>query len=288
MKNQIIFIALIAIALSACNQAELDRVHREKDSLENVIYVRDSSVNEMMNSFNDIERNLDSVALKQHFIYVNVDNGRDLKSSTKDRINAEIANINLLMEKNRIEIEKLSNKLKKSTDKNGTLAKTIATLNQQLVQKNTELTELNEKITALNLQVGVLQTYVADLTDLNIQKNNTIAQNTAALHTAYYIVGKSKDLVEAKLIDRKGGLLGLGKTSKLSADLDSSKFTRIDYTQVSIIEINGKDAKLITSHPSNSYTMEKSALDKDLVKSITITNPEKFWSASKYLVVIKD
>jgi uncharacterized coiled-coil protein SlyX len=288
MKNQIIFVALIAIAFSACNQAELDRVNREKDSLENVIYVRDSSVNDMMNSFNEVERNLDSVALKQHFIYVTVDNGKDIKSTTKERINAEIANINQLMEKNRIEIEKLSNKLKKSTDKNGSLAKTIATLNQQLVQKNNELTVLNEKLTALNMQVDVLQTYVADLTDQNAQSSANLAQTTAALHTVYYIVGKSKDLVEAKLIDRKGGLLGLGKTSKLSADLDSSKFTRIDYTQVSTIEINGKDIKLITSHPSNSYTMDKSALDKDVVKSITITNPERFWSASKYLVVVKD
>ena len=46
--------------------------------------------------------------------------------------------------------------------------------------------------------------------------------------------------------------------------------------------------KIITSHPSESYTLEKDAAKKDKVKNIVITNPDKFWSASKYLVVVKD
>ena len=108
-----------------------------------------------------------------------------------------------------------------------------------------------------------------------------------ALHTAYFVVGKSNDLQDAKIIDRKGGLLGIGRTSKLSQDFDNSKFTRIDYTVTNNIAINS-DMKIVTSHPTNSYTLEKDTKDNDLVKNIVITNPELFWSASKYLVVIKD
>jgi hypothetical protein len=46
--------------------------------------------------------------------------------------------------------------------------------------------------------------------------------------------------------------------------------------------------KIITSHPSDSYTLDKDASDKDKVTNIVITNSEKFWSTSKYLVVVKD
>ena len=133
-----------------------------------------------------------------------------------------------------------------------------------------------------------LQTNAIILTEENNAKSQTIAEKTAALHSAFYIVGKSKDLQDAKIIDRKGGLLGIGKTSKLNDNFDNSKFTQIDYTQMSSIPVNGGDVKIITSHPNDSYTLDNDLKAKYLVKNILITNPEKFWSVSKYLVVVKD
>jgi hypothetical protein len=135
--------------------------------------------------------------------------------------------------------------------------------------------------------VAQLSTSVDTLTVQNGAQAQKIAEETTALHTAYYVVGKSNDLKNAKIIDRKGGLLGIGRTSKLNGNYDNSKFTRIDYTQTGTIAVNS-EMKIITSHPSDSYTLDKDAKDKDLVKNIVITNPERFWSASKYLVVVKD
>lgn len=129
---------------------------------------------------------------------------------------------------------------------------------------------------------------VDTLTFQNLAHSKNISEKTAELHTAYYLVGKSKELVASKIIDREGGLLGIGKTSTLSRDFDKSKFTRIDYTKVETISINGDDVKIITSHPTDSYKLDQDLNDKKkIVKNLTITNPEKFWSASKYLVVVK-
>src|SRR5205085_12548137 len=130
-----------------------------------------------------------------------------------------------------------------------------------------------------------LQTSVDTLTRTTIAQSQTISDQTTSLHTAYYVVGKSKDLQTMKVIDKTGGLLGIGKTSKLSQNFDNNKFTRIDYVQTNTIPVDSKDAKIITTHPADSYKMNK---EKDKVVSISITNAEKFWSASKYLVVIKD
>src|SRR5207253_11489062 len=82
-----------------------------------------------------------------------------------------------------------------------------------------------------------------------------------------------------------GGLLGMGKTSKLSSNFDNSKFTKIDYTQTTVIAVNSDNVKIITSHPTDSYKMENDSKKKGVVRNLVITNPEKFWSASKYLVV---
>jgi predicted nuclease with TOPRIM domain len=284
MKYYLLMIATM-LMMSACNQKKLAETEHEKDSLIAVLNQRDSSLNEFIGSFNDVERNLADVTEKQHVINVTTGKETELKSNQKERIKEQIAAINNLMDDNRKKIDELNRKIKSSSGKNAQLQKMVTTLNDQLAQKNKELADLNDKLNALNAQVGQLQTSVNSLTEENTSKTQTIAEQTTALHTAYYVVGKTKQLQDAKIIDRSGGLLGIGKTAKLSGNIDNSKFTRIDYTQTTSIPVNS-EMKIVTSHPSDSYTLEKDTKDKDKVTSITITNPEKFWSESKYLVVL--
>lgn len=286
MKNYL-FIAAAAFLMTACNQAEVDKGKHENDSLLSVVSERDASINEFISSFNDVERNLDTVASRQHIINASTEKKGEFRQNQKDRINTEIAAINDLMDKNRKKLSDLNRKLKNSSHKNVELEKMIATITVQLSQKDIELTALNEKLNNLNVQVAQLQTSVNTLTEEGNAKSATIANDTKELHTAYFVVAKSDKLQDDKIIDRKGGLLGIGRTSKLSADFDNSKFTRIDYTVTGTITVNS-EMKIITSHPSDSYTLEMDTKDKDMVKSIVITNPEKFWSTSKYLVVVKE
>ncbi|MGE0638246.1 MAG: hypothetical protein AB7G44_07390 [Bacteroidia bacterium] len=292
MKNYIL-ISAAAILASACNQSELDKSNREKDSLLLIVNTRDSVLTDFVISFNEVERNLDSVAQRQRIISSGTDEPGEFKKSQKDRINSEIEAINVLMEKNSKTIADLIKKQKNSLNKNKELEKMIFTLNNQLVLKQIELTELNIRLKSLDAEVAELKNCVDTLIKESNAKSitiandaNTIANDTKSLHTAYYITGKSKELQEANIIDRKGGLLGMGKTSKLSPDVDNTKFIRIDYTQTTSIEINSA-IKIITSHPTDSYELEMDAKVKNLVLNLVITNPEKFWSASKYLVVVK-
>jgi hypothetical protein len=167
------------------------------------------------------------------------------------------------------------------------LEKAIVQLNEQLVAKNAELAELNVRLAGLDARVAQLEIIVDTLTAQNLAQAEVISNETAALHTAYFIVGKSGDLKDAMIIDRKGGLLGIGRTSTLKNDFDNSKFTKIDYTQTNSIAVNS-DMKIITNHPTGSYQLEMDEMNKKMVKNIVIIHPESFWSSSKYLVVVKD
>ena len=288
MKNYLILAAIATLALTSCNKKELADAGNTNDSLLTVLNERDASLNEFIDSFNDVERNLDSVAARQHIITISSNQSGELKENQKARINAEITAINDLMNENRSKLAALTSKLKKSAYKNSALEKTIATLTNQLEQKDIELVALNEKLNNLNAQVAQLETAVSTLVSDNGMKTQTIAEETAALQTAYYIVGKSKELQDDGIIDRKGGFIGMGKTSKLSADIDVTKLTRIDYTQTIDIPINSKDVKIVTSHPSDSYVLIKDFKNEKIVTSLMIKNPERFWGASKYLVIVKD
>ena len=287
MKNYFIGAAISLVMLQSCNnnKAELERVNRERDSLMAVVNDRDSSLNDFLESYNEIQMNLDSVAARGNVISRNMDNQNELKATAKERINENIAAINQLMKQNREKIAELDRKLKNSSGKNRKLQKMVESLNTQMAEKDRELTSLNEQLAALNANVAQLQTYVDTLSGVNAAQSQTISEQTTALHTAYYVIGKAKELENAGVIDKKGGLLGVGKTATMSEKFDNSKFTKVDYTQLNSIPINSK-AKVITPHPEDAYSLDKDAKGK--ATNLRITVPEKFWSASKYLVVVTE
>ena len=158
MKKYFLFGA-IALMVSSCkNQSTVNETSQERDSLQAVINQREQSLNDFVNSFSEVEKNLNDVAAKQNIISKSADKTGEMQQNSKDRINSEIAAINDLMEQNRKKLAELTKKLKASGNKNEQLLTMIHSLNEQLMQKDQELAELNEKLYSLNAQVMLLQT----------------------------------------------------------------------------------------------------------------------------------
>ena len=282
-----LFAVVATMSLAACTQNGSDKSDPTVDSLNSVINERDSSLNHFVNSFNEIESNLDAVAEKQKIISTYAGEKGELNKDKKARINAEIDAINELMSQNRKEIDALTKKLKGSKSKNALLEKTIANLTEQLSQKDSELVTLNQQLATLDSKITTLKTVVDSLYRQNSVKSEIITAQSTNLHSAYYRVGKKKDLKDEKIIQQTGGVLGLGKTVTLSQNFDTSRFTTIDYTQTTSIPIDGSNVEIITNHPTDSYTLVEDKTKDEIVTNLSVTNPEKFWSASKYLVVVK-
>lgn len=285
--KKIVFAVISILSLAACKPNESAKSDPKIDSLTAVIYEKDASINDFVNSFNEIESNLAAVSEKQKIISSYAGLKGELNKDKKERINAEIAAINELMTKNRNEIEALTKKLKGSKHKNALLEKTIATLTEQLSQKDMELVSLNQQLALLDSKITTLKTVVDSLSRENYVKSEIINVQTANLHSAYYKVGKKKELKEEKIIQQKGGILGIGKTVTLSENFDTSKFTAIDYTQTTNIPIESDNVKIITNHPTDSYTLVEDKTKEPVVTNLAVISPEKFWSASKYLVIVK-
>jgi len=276
------FVALVALTLASCNthETELNLADREKDSLVQVLVERDNTVTSFLESYNEIQLSLDSVAKHgeslTHFLSTDVEMRKSIKTNIKD----DIATINKLMKNNREKIAALTSKVKGLNNKNEQLVKLIETLNDQLVSKDCELELLNQRLAQMNENVTLLQT---DMKNLQAQNSKQVAELYNDLHTVYYVVGKSKDLIRMKVIDKNGGLLGMGKTSKLTSNFDSNSFIKGDFTEIGSIAVNSKTAKLISTHPRNSYLMDKDATGN---LTLRITDVTKFWSASKFLVIV--
>ena len=67
-----------------------------------------------------------------------------------------------------------------------------------------------------------------------------------------------------------------------ASDFNRNYFTKIDYRVTKTIKLYSKSATLMTSHPADSYSLDKDSNGQYVLR---ITNPDRFWSMSKYLVI---
>ena len=285
MKN-LIMIILVAV-LAGCHDYKTDvaNLTKEKETLQSDAAYKDSMINGFVSSMNEIETNLGTITEKQQSITAS-SSGTELSKSQKERIQDEISEINTLMQSNRDKIAQLQKNLKKSNSKAAQFEKAIALLNQQIETKNIELASLNQRLAELDTKVATLNTNVSTLTAQNEEKTTVINDQTKKLHTAYYTKGTYKELETKHVMDKEGGFLGIGKEKKVVNDFNPDAFAVVDITQTKVIPIESKDAKIVTTHPTSSYTLETKEKDKDYVTNLVINDPDQFWKASKYLVVM--
>lgn len=185
------------------------------------------------------------------------------------------------MKQNRELIAKLQKQLESSTLKGGQLKKTIDNLTAQLEAKDKQLLALREEldkkdihISELDETIGNLNTNVSNLSADNQQKAETINAQDKQLNTAWYVFGTKKELKGQHILE--GGKV-------MNGNFNKNYFTKVDIRNTTEIKLYSKSAKLLTAHPASSYSLTYDASKQYVLR---ITNPQIFWSTSKYLVVL--
>ncbi len=284
IKHLAFFVIIIItnFLLSNCSKGSDESENSIKDSIENVtgnfngkLNEKDAAIQELVSSFNEIQENLNTIKEKEKIISKVTSDG-DVKSK-EDQIKEDIQSIYDLMAKNKDRIGSLSKKLKNSKLKIEGLEKMIENMQATLNLKDSEIEELKTKIEGLNVELSNLTTNYKAV-------ENESNQKTEIINTAFYAIGTSKELKENKVITKEGGIIGLGKTTKLSSDFNKEYFTKINIEKTTSINLGAKKIKMLTTHPSNSYKL----IGEKPIEKLEITNTKEFWSASKYLVIILD
>jgi hypothetical protein len=288
-KSLIAGIIINAAFMMGCSNHDAEKqaaqLLTEKDSLITLVNSKDSATSVVMNSLNDIESNLEEVKKHQNMITANTST-MERTGNIKDRISDDIIMINNLMDENKKKIAYLTSQMNETSYKLGNFEKLVSTMKDQIMAKDAELKELNDKLLAMNTDIVELKSSNAELTSVSERQMETIGNQTSKMNTAYYVVGTYKSLKTEKVIDKDGGVLGLGTTQRIKADFNPASFKKIDITETSIIPIEAKKIEILSTHPSGSYELEKDA--NKMITKLVIKDPERFWEASKYLVVMKD
>ena len=280
--KKLFILALSAVAMVACNQQQGEKadlmMQQQADSLNRIIQQKDNEINDMMGTLNEIEDGFRIInAAQDRVTLAKAGEG----SNRTERIRENIAQIQQQMQQNRELINKLKNQLRTSSVKGDELRKTIENLVKQMEEKDKEINQLRLDLKSRDIRLAELGNEVADLTVETSQqkaeisqKAETISAQDKQLNTAWFVFGTKKELKEQHIIEN-------GKV--LQSNFNREYFTKIDIRVDKEIKLYSRSAQLLTAHPSSSYVLERDA-NKQYV--LRITNPQLFWSTSKYLVIL--
>jgi hypothetical protein len=251
-------------------------------ALQDSIQQMQNEVNEITQSMNQIENNL--VVLRRD--EMQIEDMQAEKGTTKnDRIFLILAEMDAYMEENKSIIKKLDNQLAKSRHANQGLRRLVALQKQAILEKEATIEELNLSMTKLKQEFTttvaakneIISRQEAQLT--NQQKN--LEEKETTLQTGFILYGDRKQLFEKGVLQTEGGLLG--KNLKLTTKLETKHFAPVNIKSVQEINIGVTNRqKALTIHPGDSYYFVKTAG----ITYLKITDPSRFWSVSKYLVIV--
>lgn len=288
MKKLLFVLSVMVFVSCGQHKKEIARMQAKQDSIAQLGVQKDNSILEYISAMNEIQSNLDSIKTIQKIVSVQTAPGTELKAEAKKRIVEDIAQINNLLQKNKDMMNSLQGKLRNSNLKIVELEKMIEMLNKQVGDKDAEVAALKQELESLHVNVAGLNQKIETITKESEQaikeKNEVIDTKTTELNTAFYGFGTKKELEAKNVIEKEGGVLGMGKTLKLKKDFNREFFMKIDIREFNQLPLNTKKAKLVTYHPDGSYHMVMT--DKKTVESIVIDKPEEFWKASKYMLIV--
>lgn len=280
MKKLLMMACLAALVLTGCKDGKTTAGigAAQNDSLNSIIAQKDSELNDLMGTINEIEDGLNQINEAENRITL-LKNGEG--ASKKQKLTEDVQFIATRMKQNKELIAKLQKQMANSSIKSEQLQKTIDLLNKKLEAKEKEMQALREEldkqdihIMELDETINNLNTKSNRLTSESSRKTEVINAQDKQINTAWYVFGTKKELKNQHILEGSKVMTG---------NFNKNYFTKIDIRDLSEIKLYSKNVKVLTTHPSSTYTLVR---DANKQYTLRITNPQIFWSTSKYLVVL--
>lgn len=162
----------------------------------------------------------------------------------------------------------------------------LADLNARLAQRDKEIAVFQEEIRSLRSQNEQLTAEKAVLAD-------TVKAMDVRENQVFYVIGSRRQLIADGVVTEEGGSRGLlivklGKTLVPARTLDEARFTRADRREVLTIPLprNDRAYRIVSRHDAALIEVAKKEKDGSFRgENIRITDPAKFWGASRYLII---
>lgn len=281
----VVLLALIIPFLAGCDGKWKEQIlNLQADSLRlaRMVAEKDSTINLLFGTLNEIEDNLAAIRTKESLMAQHTTSMREMKADVRERIRNNIDDINTLLARNKDLIARLNAQVKSSNLRIEELNKTVERLGVTIAEKEQEIAALRQELQRMNIRVSTMSETIAGLEKDVAQKESLIEEQVAQMNRAYYTIGTSKELREKGILNREGGFIGIGRTNRFNKEFTTEHFVTIDIREVTQIDLNYRKVELVTTHPAGSFEL----VGEKIVEKLVIKNPQEFWKASRFLVVV--
>jgi len=274
----------LALVLAlACQQKPSPEMQARLDSLQTVASERDRLVQEMAQNarmLSDISLDLSKVQVRGKLNVSSESPGQAARDSVVQKVRYIATRLNQTESQLRQSERRLRSLTTVSDSLRTTLLATIANY-------DTIVASQRDQLMAFTAQIDTLKGQNAALTD-------TVNDLSLRVNTVYYVIGTKDELSSRGIVQETGGsrflfiLWKSGKSLQPSRTLDPSAFTAIDKRQVTSIQLpdSGKAYRIASRQDLSSLATPPDG-DGKIHGSVQIAAPERFWAASKYLIIVE-
>jgi len=287
MKKLLIISTGLIFALTSCNQAEIERLESERIESIKSSGEKNVKINHLLEELNYIADNLQVIREKQGvYETLTVEDNAEIELMLKpeDKVKSEIEMIDFLMSNNLDRIASLEKSLEKSGEEMEGVKKLLSSFKMDVKDKGEEIQALKETIVKMEGDyANLMDEHMNSQLYVELQAKQ-LEMRDNELNKVFFVYGTKAELMENQIIQKKGGILGLGSVNSVKDDFNKDYFTTVDLRDLDKIPLEGKKIEILTEHPANSYEIVKN--DEELISEIKINNKDAFWEGSQYLVMV--
>lgn len=179
------------------------------------------------------------------------------------------------------------------TNKDSTLLMQVAQYEKSIVDvqqaAEQQRQQLQTVIDSQTVQIAALTSHVDTVESQRLALVDTLGQMTVEKNTAYYVIGTREELIRKGVLVANGPkrFVVLGSRPLVPArELDPADFVRIDRLADSTIALPAGEYEIV-SRQNVSFAEPRAVKDKKIVGGLTIREPEQFWAASRFLIIVR-
>ena len=264
------------LLLTACGgKTDTSALEQTIDSLRQANQQQQNSLQEMTTFVTTMSDGMNAIALQENMIFNN--GGNEGTSLDKEQLKSHLETLANTLTEQRSKIKALSDSLKARGADLSKMQGLIDNLTRQLEEKDKVIAQLRQDVEQKNFSIADLQKKlnVAMAGSAKYEQRAAKAEKElATITSAYVLMGTKEALLDGGYIDKRKHVQ--------TETMPKGDFTKVNIYQFTELDIPTRSPKLLTDHPRKSYSIEK--IDKENRK-LVITNPQLFWSSSRYLII---
>lgn len=264
------------LLLTACGgKTDTSALEQTIDSLRQANQQQQNSLQEMTTFVTTMSDGMNAIAQQENMIFNN--GGNEGTSLDKEQLKSHLETLANTLTEQRSKIKALTDSLKARGADLSKMQGLIDNLTRQLEEKDKVIAQLRQDVEQKNFSIADLQKKLNVAMAGSAQYEQRAAKaekELATITSAYVLMGTKEALLDGGYIDKRKHVQ--------TETMPKGDFTKVNIYHFTELDIPTRSPKLLTDHPRKSYSIEK--IDKENRK-LVITNPQLFWSSSRYLII---